>query len=39
MDHTCGTDDLLGQKLIFQCFENTLDGPYYSTYVNPVAAM
>jgi hypothetical protein len=33
MDHTRGTNDLLRQKLIFQCFKNTPDGPYYSTNI------
>ena len=33
IDHTCGTDDLLGQKLTFQCFKNIRDVPYYSTNI------
>ena len=33
IDHTRGTNDLLGQKLIFQCFKNIRDVPYYSTNI------
>jgi len=33
MDHTCGTNNHLGQKLIFQCFRDTRDVPYYSTNI------
>ena len=33
MDHTRGTNELLGQKLIFQCFKNTRDVPYCSSNI------